>query len=77
MAEHILDAKGLICPLPALKVRKKLLTLPAGDILRVQVTDKTAPKDLGLFCQETGHTLYSTREQDGVTEVVIICRGNT
>ena len=73
MTEHILDARGLICPLPVLKARKVLLNLQAGDILRVRVTDKAAPKDFQLFCTESGHTLQSVLERGDETEVVVVC----
>jgi tRNA 2-thiouridine synthesizing protein A len=72
--EHRMDARGLICPLPVLKARKKLLTLPAGDILRVTVTDKAAPKDFRLFCGETGHVLISITEDADEAEIVVKCR---
>lgn len=74
MIEQHLDARGLICPLPVLKARKILLQLQSGDILRVQVTDKAAPKDFKLFCEETGHVLKSVREQGDQVEVVVECR---
>jgi tRNA 2-thiouridine synthesizing protein A len=73
MAEHHLDARGLICPLPVLKARKVLLRLAAGDILRVRVTDKAAPKDFQLFCAESGHILQSVREEGDGVEVVVVC----
>ena len=72
MAEHHLDARGLICPLPVLKARKVLLKLPAGDTLRVQVTDRAAPKDFELFCTETGHILQSVQEQGDAIEVIVV-----
>lgn len=72
MAEHLLDARGLICPLPVLKARKALLGLSPGDILRVTVTDATAPEDFALFCQESGHVLQSVREQGNVIDVVVV-----
>ena len=73
MTEHILDARGLICPLPVLKARKVLLNIPAGDILRVRVTDRAAPKDFQLFCTESGHVFQSTQEYGGEIEVVVVC----
>ncbi len=76
MPEHFLDAKGLICPLPVLKARKALLSLPSGAVLRVQVTDKAAPKDFALFCTEAWHTLRSVEEHDAYAEVVVV-RGGT
>lgn len=74
MTEKQLDARGLICPLPVLKARKALLGMNSGDVLRTLVTDKAAPKDFQLFCDETGHVLRSVREQDGSVEVVVECR---
>ena len=72
MAEHHLDARGLICPLPVLKARKVLLKLPAGDTLRVRMTDKAAPKDFQLFCSESGHILQSVQEQGDDIEVLVV-----
>ena len=74
MKEQHLDARGLICPLPVLRARKALSALSAGDILRVRVTDKTAPKDFRLFCAETGHILKSVRDDGDMIEVVVECR---
>jgi tRNA 2-thiouridine synthesizing protein A len=66
MADWILDAKGLLCPLPVLKARKALKEVPAGGVLRVLATDKGAMKDFEAFCQTTGNTLLASREADGV-----------
>ncbi len=53
----LLDARGLICPLPVLKARKLLKGLRPGEVLRVLVTDPGAPKDFEHFCATTGVTL--------------------
>ena len=74
MSAHRLDARGLICPLPVLKARKVLLSLPAGAMLTVTVTDSHAPKDFALFCAESGHRLASVEEKGDVTEVTVECR---
>ena len=71
--EIYLDARGLICPLPVLKACKLLMSLKPGDMLRVTVTDKAAPKDFGLFCTETGHLLKSVRDQGDMVEVTVEC----
>ncbi len=52
-----LDARGLLCPLPVLKARKALRTVPEGGYLRVLVTDAGAPKDFEHFCATTGTEL--------------------
>jgi tRNA 2-thiouridine synthesizing protein A len=62
----LLDACGLICPLPVLKARKKLLSMGAGDILQIRATDARAVADFALFCDETGHSLLSVTQEGGV-----------
>jgi tRNA 2-thiouridine synthesizing protein A len=76
MAEHFLDAGGLICPLPVLKARKFIQNLPHGDILHVRVTDPAAPEDFQLFCQETGHLFCESVERDGAFEVTVEIRAD-
>ncbi|MEM8646234.1 MAG: sulfurtransferase TusA family protein [Pseudomonadota bacterium] len=60
----ILDTRGLKCPLPVLKARKRLKSLGSGEILTVEATDPMAVIDFPHFCQETGHELVS-QAQDG------------
>ncbi len=71
MTEHTLDARGFICPLPVLKARKKLLSIPAGDTLRVLVTDANAPHDFELFCRENSYILRAVNKNADVAEVVV------
>ncbi len=55
--ETKLDLSGLLCPLPVLKARKRLETLPSGEILKVIATDPMSAIDMPHFCNEQGHTL--------------------
>jgi len=64
--EHELDVRGLACPLPVLKAKKRLKSLEPGDVLVVQATDPSAVKDFEAFCELTGHTLVDSRAADGV-----------
>jgi tRNA 2-thiouridine synthesizing protein A len=57
-----LDARGLICPLPVLKARKALKSVPPGEILTILTTDPGAPEDLAHFCDTTGNTLIDTTQ---------------
>jgi tRNA 2-thiouridine synthesizing protein A len=66
--EALLDATGLLCPLPVLKARKRLAALEAGAVLRMAADDPAAAVDVPHFCAEAGHALVSTeRGADGVT----------
>jgi tRNA 2-thiouridine synthesizing protein A len=54
MATTKLDLSGLKCPLPALKTRKALKAVPAGDFLEVLCTDPLSVIDIPNLIQETG-----------------------
>jgi tRNA 2-thiouridine synthesizing protein A len=71
MTARLLDASGLVCPLPVLKARKVLLSLPPGTLLAVRVTDDAAPKDFELFCAESGHVLKSVTPGNDSTEIIV------
>ena len=57
MAEHVLDAKGLNCPLPIIKAKKMLKDVPTGETLRVLSTDPGSVADFAAFCRTTGNEL--------------------
>ena len=38
---------GLRCPLPVLKIAKKIKEIKTGDIIKVKVDDPKAEKDIG------------------------------
>lgn len=66
MTTQLLDAKGLICPLPVLRARKALKGLGPGDVLEVEATDPGADKDFRAFCEATGNRLLLAEESGGV-----------
>ena len=63
---HLLDVKGLACPLPVLRAKKAMRDVPPGEILEVLATDPGAVKDFEAFCEATKHTLVASSEDGGV-----------
>lgn len=57
---EIYDLRGLKCPLPVMKARKRLSTMTAGARLWVETTDPLAVIDIPHFCQEDGHSLEAS-----------------
>lgn len=51
----VLDARGLKCPLPVLKMEKRLAQLPAGAGFIVLATDPMAKVDIPFHCRQNGH----------------------
>ena len=64
MADQVLDAKGLNCPLPILRAKKTLAGMPAGNTLEIVATDPGSIKDFEAFCRTTGNEL-AEQENDG------------
>ncbi|AJD43052.1 sulfurtransferase TusA family protein [Rhizobium mongolense] len=54
------DLRGLKCPLPVLKTRRKLSSMTSGALIRVETTDPLAGIDIPHFCKEDGHALLET-----------------
>ena len=68
----VIDARGLLCPLPVLRLRKIPLDRPAGTRLRLVATDPMAVVDVPHFCAEAGHVMIEMRELgDGAHEFTV------
>ena len=59
------DARGLNCPLPILRIKKTLGRLQTGDGVRMIATDPGSVKDIVAFCNQTGTELLSSEEGKG------------
>ncbi|OIQ86845.1 sulfurtransferase TusA [mine drainage metagenome] len=60
-----LDARGLNCPLPILRVKKALAEMTGGQVLNVVATDSGSVKDFQAFCRQTGNELLDSSEAEG------------
>ncbi|MGL5252053.1 MAG: sulfurtransferase TusA family protein [Moraxella sp.] len=56
---HYVDAKGLACPMPLLKLKMALRSLNIGDCVYLTATDPNSEHDIGAFCRHTGHSLVN------------------
>lgn len=65
--DETLDCEGLLCPLPVLRARKRLMSLAPGTVLCVRATDAMALVDLPHFCAEAGHSYLGATDAGEVT----------
>ncbi len=66
-----IDARGLLCPLPVLRARKRLIAMAPGQVLRLMASDPAAVVDVPHFCAEAGHELLGMSEQpDGMAYLI-------
>ena len=72
--DEVLDCEGLLCPLPVLRARKRLLALGPGTVLCVRATDAMALVDLPHFCTQAGHK-YLGAQAEGAVTLHLIRRG--
>ncbi len=70
-----IDARGLRCPLPVLRARKRLMALAPGHVLRLLADDPAAIVDVPHFCAEHGHGLIVSQDLEGGGLVFLIRQG--
>ena len=71
MADLTLDLRGLKCPLPVLRARKALRSLPLGAALEALADDPLSPVDFAAYCQQSGDALLESGEKDGAFRFLI------
>lgn len=62
----VVDARGLLCPIPVLKLERALRPLPSGTVAVLLATDPAAERDVEAFCRQGGHALLSS-DREGAT----------
>lgn len=65
-AEHATyDLRGLNCPLPVLRARKRMASMKPGEALWLETTDPLAVIDIPAFCADHGHRLVESAAMEG------------
>ncbi len=62
MAIVKIDAIGLSCPQPVLKIAAKAPELKAGDIVEITGDCPTFEKDIRTWCERVGKTFLSVED---------------
>jgi len=66
-----LDCKGLVCPLPVLKLSRAIKALAVGAVVELLATDPGSVPDLEAFERQTGHKVLERDELDGVFRFLV------
>lgn len=66
MADQVLNAEGLNCPLPILRAKKALKGMGAGEVLEIRATDPGSVADFAAFCKQTGNELLSSTSEGDI-----------
>ncbi len=65
--ERIVDARGLNCPLPLLRLRQALHQMTLGAHVRVLASDPNSQTDIRRYCERAGHCLLSQWQAEDQT----------
>jgi TusA-related sulfurtransferase len=64
--DRVLDARGLLCPMPVVKAAKEMKSLEKTQVLKILATDRGALADFPAWADDTGNELLSSNEEEGV-----------
>lgn len=65
--DRTLDCKGMLCPMPIVKLAKAVKELEPGQVILLEATDPGAVPDVVAWSKNTGHPILS---QDKVGPVM-------
>jgi tRNA 2-thiouridine synthesizing protein A len=71
MADQALDCKGMVCPMPIVKITKKTKEMSSGQALEVLANDQAFGPDIKAWCNRTGNALESLAESDGIFTALV------
>lgn len=59
-----LDLKGLLCPIPVVKMAQAIKTVALGEVIEAVATDPGVMADIPAWCRTTGHELLRIGRED-------------
>lgn len=70
-AGEVVDARGLLCPLPVIRLGERARKAPAGAALVLLADDPQAEEDVRLWCRGAGHELVSVEAEADFTRIKV------
>ena len=71
-----LDTTGLLCPLPVLKLKKRIKNINQGEVIKIFTDDPAAELDIPHFCNETNNKILKKKQEKnniGFTFYIMKC----
>ena len=59
------DAKGMYCPMPIVKLKKATKTMEPGQVLKLISTDPGSKRDVPAWANKTGAEILDSTEENG------------
>ena len=61
-----IDAKGMYCPMPIVKLKKATKTMTSGQVIKLVATDPGSKRDVPAWANKTGAEIIESTEGDGI-----------
>lgn len=65
-ADLTVDCRGLVCPVPILRLSKAITQVQPGQVIELISSDSGTKDDLPAFCKRTNNILLASREEGGL-----------
>jgi len=66
-----LDLKGLLCPIPVVKLAQAIKTVQVGDVIEATATDPGVLADIPAWCRSTGNELVSIGKEERIIRFAV------
>lgn len=74
MEDRVVDASGLLCPMPIVRAARAMKEMEPGQVMKLVSTDRGSEADVPAWADDAGHALVSTR-REGEALVFFVRRG--
>lgn len=72
MADVTVDARGLQCPMPVIKLSQAVMAASSGNSIELISTDRGSCSDVPAWAADMGHELKEQFEADGEFHFVLL-----
>jgi tRNA 2-thiouridine synthesizing protein A len=72
MTDHTVDARGLQCPMPVIKLSQAIMAAQPGETVELISTDRGSCSDVPSWAEDMGQTLKEHFERDGEFHFVLV-----
>jgi tRNA 2-thiouridine synthesizing protein A len=64
--DETLDSRGLMCPMPIVKLAKKMKEMQVGKVVELIADDPGSNEDVPAWAQRTGNEVVGTKQEGKV-----------
>ena len=68
---NTLDCKGLLCPLPIIRLAKAIKSIQIGEAVEMLATDPGSVPDMEAYQKQTGHKILSSGQDKQVYRFLV------